>query len=580
MRSRTAARPAPKPPLPVKRRTAPSWFRPLLLVLVGIYLMGRFSGAAGDSDMWWHLAAGKYIWQNHRLPVPDPFAYTTNMGTPFYAGELTTRHFNLTHEWGMELIYYLVQSSLGFPGLVLFRALLLTVFCGMTGWLAWRRSGGFYRGVAASLVAIILASLFAADRAFLATFVLVTVTVAVFDTRRILWALPLIFLLWANLHGGYLMGWAIAGAYSAEALYLHFRGTPLPDERKIWMVSALSVLATVLNPNGVGVLEVMRHYRDSPMQLSITEWNYPAWWPPDYYNLLVAGTAVTLLWARRRVRVADWLLFIALGTASAMALRNVIFIAFIGPVLLATYLPAWKRPVWVIWEYAAAVLVVVSLAMGLSRGAMFQLRAAEWRYPAEAADFLIAHGVTGRIFNTYEGGGYLMWRLWPRQKVFIDGRALNESVWDDYVHIAFNADYKGGKTTNQLLEQYGIEVILMPGFDAKGQVYFLPAALADPVQKEWKLVFHDDKSLIYMRHPPPGVEALPSLEALDALEAQCNYNVDHGLPVKCAQALGEMFTSIRDWKRARKWLEAYLSVDSGNPKARGLLQQLNAAGRY
>lgn len=50
-----------------------------------------------------------------------------------------------------------------------------------------------------------------------------------------------------------------------------------------------------------------------------------------------------------------------------------------------------------------------------------------------------------------------MWRLWPQEQVFIDGRDLNETVWYDYIHMAFNADYQGGKTTNQLLDQYGGE---------------------------------------------------------------------------------------------------------------------------
>src|SRR5690348_2852083 len=105
MRSRTATRPAPVPVKPPPR-PAPAWLRPLVLALTACFLLCAFSRESADTDTWWHLATGKYIWQNHRLPVPDPFAFTTDMGSPVYSGELTTRHFNLTHEWGMELIYY------------------------------------------------------------------------------------------------------------------------------------------------------------------------------------------------------------------------------------------------------------------------------------------------------------------------------------------------------------------------------------------------------------------------------------------------------------------------------------------
>jgi hypothetical protein len=550
-----------------------------LVALAAIYCLSLFSGEAGDSDMWWHLAAGRYIWQHHHLPVPDPFAYTTNMGKPQYSGEVTTRHFNLTHEWGMELVYYLIQTSAGFAGMVLFRTVLLTFFCGMAGWLAWRRSGSFYRGLVAGLAASLLAANFAADRAYLATFVLVTLTVAAFETQRGLWLMPVVFLIWANCHGGYLMGWAVAGAYSAEALFLRFRGKPLADERKIWIVSVVSILASLCNPNGADAIAVMRHYRDSPMQISIYEWNYPAWWPPDYFNLLMIGTAAVLLWARHRVRPRDWLLFAALGGASAMALRNVIFIGFIGPLLLATYLPEWKHRMPRIVEYSVAGLLIFGIGHNIYARGAFQLRAADWRYPGEAADFLIAHHVKGPLFNTYEQGGYLMWRLWPQEKVFIDGRALNETVWDDYMHMAYNADYHGGKTVAQLLQQYGVQVIVMPGFDFKGHLYFLAAALADPSQNDWKLVYQDNKDVIYMRQPPTGVQPLPSLDALASLEQQCHFNTAHGLDVTCAQSLGEMFARIGDWKRARAWLMNYLAVDPQDPKSRNLLRQLEAAGR-
>src|ERR1700730_4635128 len=241
MRPRTA-------PLPRRQRAAPAWLRPLIRALLGFGLLGLFSSAAVDPDTWWHLAAGKYIWQNHKLPVPDPFSYTTDLGQPSYNGELQTRHFNLTHEWGMELVLYLAYAMGGFPGMILLRACLLTVFCALPGWLAWRRSSSFYRGLAASLLAATLATSFRADRAYLATFVMAALTIVVYESRRGLWLLPVGFLVWANCHGGFVVGWAIAAAYSAEAVFLRLKGKPLADERKIWSVSALSILVTLINP--------------------------------------------------------------------------------------------------------------------------------------------------------------------------------------------------------------------------------------------------------------------------------------------------------------------------------------------
>ena len=68
-------------------------------------------------------------------------------------------------------------------------------------------------------------------------------------------------------------------------------------------------------------------------------------------------------------------------------------------------------------------------------GGLYQLRAAEWKFPKDAAEFLRRNQITDPIFNSYEYGGYLIWALWPEQRTFIDGRALNEAVYRDYVKI-------------------------------------------------------------------------------------------------------------------------------------------------
>jgi hypothetical protein len=536
--------------------------------LTALFLLAFFSTEAADSDTWWQLAAGKYIWQNHRLPVPDPFSYTTDVGNPLYPGELVTRHFNLTHEWGMQLILYMAEAIGGIGGLVLLRSFLLTFFCSLIGWLAWRRSNSFYWGLAAALLAASVATNATSDRPYLATFVMIPVTMAAYEIRRGLWWLPLGFLIWANCHGGFIMGWAVAVSYCAEGLYQRLKGMPAPDLGKICGISILAVFASFFNPNGFRVLTVILHYQSSPLQTHILEWNHAAWWPPDPHNLLMISTALVLLWARRRVRPADWLLFVLLGAASSMAVRNVIFIGCIGPVVLATYSPRWKRPVPAVWEYAAAALLVLALGGRFASGKAFQLHIADWRYPVEAADFLEAHPVPGQMFNLYEQGGYLMWRLWPRKSVFIDGRALNESVWQDYSHIQDNASYPDGRTTEALLSQYGVQVIVMTGFDLLGQVYNLPVALADPKQTDWKLVYRDNKAVIFMRRPPPEVEPLNSLEALNSLEMQCDLLDQHHAGGICARSLGGMYLKIGVGERAQWWLGRHLSKYPKDPVAR------------
>ena len=159
---------------------------------------------------------GQYILETHSLPVPDPFSYVS-VGSS-YPGEEITRRFNLTHEWLSQVILYLTWRTLGFPGLVIGRVLLLTAFCGLTGWIAFRRTRQFAVSLAAALAAAAMAFYFAQSRPFLTTFVFLALTMAILEARRALWLLPAVFLIWANCHSGFILGWVMCAAYSLDAL--------------------------------------------------------------------------------------------------------------------------------------------------------------------------------------------------------------------------------------------------------------------------------------------------------------------------------------------------------------------------
>ena len=205
----------------------------------------------------------------------------------------------------------------------------------------------------------------------------------------------------------------------------------------------------------------------------------------------------------------------------------------------------------------AALLFAIGIRYQIAGKYGFQFHGGLWKYPEAAANFILEHKLQGRIFNTYNQGGYLIWKLWPQQQVFFDGRALNEKVFEDATRIAMYADASDGKSSEQLLKDYGIDIILMDGFDStSGTAFFLPAALADPSLKEWKLVFRDMHDVIYMRNPPPGVPVLPSLDALDALEEQCALWVRHNKPL-CSRGMLDIFIRVGDRVRSDKWNAVY-----------------------
>ncbi len=596
-----------------------------MLAVAALFLLSMFSPAVGDTDTWWHLKTGQYIWQQHRLPVPDPFSFTTYMGKPLYPGEEVTRYFNLTHEWLAQVLLYGSYAAGGFRALVLMRAFALTLFCALGGWIVYRRTRSFYRALFGGLAPWMVVARFCADRPQYFTYVLLAVTILILDgapgrwqpgresgtaaggawgrTKR-LWLLPPLFLFWANCHGGFFMGWVVVGAYLGEDLYLRWRSGKPGKLTPLWAAGLPAILISGLNPNFFRVIQVMQNYRQSPLQTQIWEWRKPIYWEVTPFTVLLFAGLAVMVWRRRSARPADWLLLAAFGGASLMAYRNIILGALIGSILLASYLPKWipkagrkewllpalaavpaalavypQMPYWfsaalavcafLVWrgrysraaECALALLLSMGCAVVLSAGGGFQFRADNWRVPSATADFLLQHHIKGRIFNTYGQGGYLIWRLYPEQQVFLDGRALNESVYQDSQRMTMNAAAVNGKSGEELLQEYKIDVIVMDAFDStSGGAFFLPAALADPSQNEWKLVYRDVHDVIYMRHPPPDVRVLNSFNALEAMEEQCMLYVLHGAPA-CAQGMTEIFTRVGDRDRARKWADLFRGMN-------------------
>ena len=560
-------------------------------VLVALFLCGIFSTEAADTDFWWHLKTGEYIAEHGKLPVPDPFSYTSSYGPPAYPGEETVRYFNLTHEWLAQVLWWLLYRLGGFPAVVLWKGFLLGVVCAAAGCLAARRAGNFYLGILAALAPVPVLTLFAADRPALVTFALVAVFVVVLDSyvsggRAVwLWMLIPLHIVWANSHGGFFLGWGVLAAYSVGAWRL-------PSERRkpLWLAAGLCVLLSGLNPNGFRILEVLPAYRESYLTSTLIEWKRPFLWGPPYsYNLLLYSTTAAMIAAWRKLRLSDVLLFAAFGSASLMAFRNIAFVAFLAPVLLATY--AWPLPATKL--RLPAPLVRLPMLLGLvgllvyqgSASGLYQLRAAEWKFPQGAAGFLRRNQITAPIFNSDEYGGYLIWALWPQQRTFIDGRALNETVYKDYakiLHIKGSAGAKGKELRTRLLDRYNVQFVVTNAFEfASGVIYPLVLALSGPSYPEWVLVYEDAQALVFARdvsrnQPLIDRHRLDKSVLPDHLWRACSGTISrHPMLPNCARSLGFLLRGVGDRRGARRALLLYLeTIDYPDPQAREAYERL------
>jgi len=560
-------RKASKPEAAAQTRSLPRWLLPAVLALTAICLLGLFSTEIADTDFWWHLETGQYILEHRALPVPDPFAYTTAMNPPADAHEAAVRHFNLTHEWLSQVAMYLVYAAGGFPSIVLVRALLLAILCGLSGVLAARLGGSFWLGVAAAFATASVAIEFRADRPGIVTFLCVAVFIVVLEHRRGLWWLPLVSLLWANSHGGFILGWLVLAAYCAE---IH-----VEDRRRIWLVSLCCVAASFINPNGYGVISAYLGYRRSPMTANLIEWQPPSLWGSPYgYDLLLFAALLVLIASWKKVRVAHWILFAAFAAASLMAFRNILLIGFLAPALIAGYLRMRAKT-------PALLTGAAALMAGVLSGPFFQFGVAEWTVPASATDFIAENHIAGHLFNTYEQGGYLIWRLWPQQRVFMDGRSLSEAAYRDYQTILFNkgaaADQIVGARAERL-QHYGVEVVAMNTIDyVSGAIYPLALALANPATTDWQLVHDDAQEVIFLRQPPPGMPVFQNKlgHVIQHLNAECEAYIAHSPDTPlCARTLAEYWLRLQQKDLARRMLELYVSHAPRDEQAQRALRQL------
>jgi hypothetical protein len=230
------------------------------------------------------------------------------------------------------------------------------------------------------------------------------------------------------------------------------------------------------------------------------------------------------------------------------------------------------------------ILAVAGVAAGFAQGRFLQLRVAAWTIPAGAADYLLEHHVSGPMFNTYEQGGYLIWRVWPQERVFIDGRSLSETVYRDYNRILFNAGSYGDQVAGpreELLNRYGVQVVVMNTIDyVSGALYPLAIALANPISTEWELVYDDSQAVVFLRRPQPGSPVLSNKlgRVLRHMDRECVAYIENSPDTPlCARTLADYWLRNQVRDSARRMLLLYLShTKRRDEQAERALQTLNA----
>ena len=479
--------------------------RTLLLGGVMIVVLALFIGAEQDPDFWWHLRIGEWMAQNGRLPSADIFTFTA------------TSHVWTDHEYLTEILMWLVYSTFGLQVLVVLFGLL--TWAGF--WLLYaqvRKQPFVFVGVGLAVAAIAGSPIWG-PRAQMITFALSCLELywlRGYLTGRSLAIMyfPLVMVAWANLHGGWVIGFAWLGVALAAELWSWAWDQDDPVHRmhvrRLLIVGLVSAAAVAATPHFLSLYPYPFQTQGSEAQQRlIVEWASPNFQEIELrpFEGMIFLTVVGF--ALKRPSVYD-LLLACLGIGLALqSVRNIaLFIAAVTPVLINTYGRWWTEfeaaqrwklslPPRAVFAAATALVLIVitgatSLRVATTISPARQQQLDTSNYPVGAADWLAAHpGVGTRMFNQYGFGGYLAYRFYPQptRRVFIFGEAalMGDSLLNEYADV-----YYVRPNWREVLDKYGVDYVVENTGDP------LPNLLS--TQPDWTLVYKDKTAVIYVRN--------------------------------------------------------------------------------
>ena len=473
-----------------------------IVLVLGLFMMTL--RPISDPDFWWHLRTGQFIIQTHTIPHTDPFSYTM-VGKPW-----------ITHEWLSEILIYAL-FQLGSYGLPIFT---FSIFITVAFLLAYLRSPAETRPYVAGFV-LLLGSVATAPtwgvRPQMVSLLLASLFLFLLDGYRrnenlyFLVPLPLIMLVWVNLHAGYFLGLVLICIFIAGGLTDLLLSGFLKREQVLHVPNlkpiltlcitlGVCVLATLVNPNGVLIIIYpFQTLTSSSMQQFIQEWFSPdfhqlMWQPLAWLILALIGIGML---NKKYISTTNILLTIGFGYAALISMRNIPFFALAAIPVLAEQIGSLINihstvyaPGRLFRLFVPILLVGILLITCLRfiQVVQEQPRTEAENFPKTAVDWLQNNAPAGNLFNSYNWGGYLIWRLFPQYRVYIDGRA---DVYGDAFIVDYLSIYNAEPGWEDKLNTQDIQTVLVES-DA-------PLAIALRQSPAWHVSFSDKQSTIFIK---------------------------------------------------------------------------------
>lgn len=472
-------------------KSVPAVIRLSALVLWSIPLV---SITAADPDLWGHLTFGRDIVANWKIDAVDPYSFTSDR--PW-----------INHEWLAEVLMYLAYEAAGPVGLVILKTavLLLVIGCVIAAW-RHRRLRGPHEALLIGLALFAMFPRYMTIRPQIFSLVCFALELLILSAtergnrRPLLW-MPIIFIVWANAHGGFIVGLGVLGVWAAlQALRTPARSVPA------LAVAGASTAATLVNPYGVGLWRFLWETVGTSRP-DIADWTpaLSAGAPLLLPWFLLVLTAAYAVWRARRTGIqlsaVVIVALLAIGTLRIGRLDAFLALSVVmllGPVfgrpreeeeragnLRRTYVPA-----------GVALLVVTSLWTALIvRSPCVDMSL--WHYPEpEATAFL--EGQSGRLLTPFNWGEYAIWHLPPALRVSMDGR--RETVYSEALFYSHQRLLRGEPGSTALVGDLAPDFVWLPVWS--------PAIVA--LERDgWQPAFKGPVSIVLARHvagPPVVVE--------------------------------------------------------------------------
>jgi hypothetical protein len=481
-----------------RRLLAPSVVDVFFCVLLAVAFVrpAGLQALLADGDTGWHIRTGELVLATGRAPVTDPFSFT-RPGEPWFAWE-----------WLSDVVFALLWRWKGLAAVAAFSGVAISLAAAILFSRLLERGVGLAIALGAAMAAVSASSIhyLARPHVFSILFYAIALWVLERDRARPGWALWMLIpltALWANLHAGFI-AWCATPALLAAVCA---SGRQWAGVRRYSLLAAFCAAASLLNPYGWRLQVHVLEYLNSPWILNhVQEFQSPSIRSEGMvvYAILLLGAAA----AAARAERFEGVLALLWGFASLRSARHAPLFALVAaPVVAGACARLWGRAAERMGP-RSAVALLRDFALDLGRRprpslwlvvsavlAMAALPSAgfpESRFPVSAVERnlgrLAPSSGSPRVLTSDQWADYLIFRLYPRQRVFFDGRS-------DYFGPQLGGDYRtllrAGRGWRELLDRYGFELALLP--------HDWPLSTILEREPGWRRVYGDGVGVLYAR---------------------------------------------------------------------------------